>query len=263
MHAALILKALALLVASAMAGAINAVAGGGTLLTFPTLIWLGLPAIAANATSTVGLVPGAMSGTWGYRREVKQSKEWLLLLAPSSLLGGLAGGLLLVETPPAIFDRLAPLLVLAATVLFILQEPISRRLRRGAEAGSGRPHRLLVVGCQFFIALYGGYFGAGMGILMLAALGLLHLGDIHRMNGLKTLTGGLINTVASVLFIVKGMVTWPVALTMAVGSVLGGYFAADAARKLGQRTVRSIVIGVGLTATVVLAVQRLLAGVAP
>jgi uncharacterized membrane protein YfcA len=244
-----------LLVAAAAAGAVNAVAGGGTLITFPALIWLGLPSIVANATSTVGLVPGSLSGTWGYRREVRESSQWLAWLLPVSLAGGVVGSFLLVGTPPAVFDRLAPVLVLVATVLFMIQEPLSRRLRAGSE--SAQPRTGVVVLGQFVIAVYGGYFGAGMGILMLAALGLLHLGSIHRMNGLKTFATAFVNGVAAAVFIAKGMVEWPAAITMAAGSILGGYLAADAARKLGQRTVRSMVIGVGLIATAVLAVQRL------
>jgi uncharacterized membrane protein YfcA len=246
-----------LLVAAATAGAVNAVAGGGTLITFPALIWLGMPSITANATSTVGLVPGALSGTWGYRREVRESAQWLAWLLPSSILGGLAGALFLVKTPPALFDRLAPLLVLGATALFMLQERISRRVAAQASE-PGAAHRIVVAIVQLVIAVYGGYFGAGMGIMSLAALGLLHLGSIHRMNGLKTFTGGTVNGVASVMFIGQGMVRWPEAVTMAVGSVLGGYLAADGARRLGQRTVRRMVVAVGLTATVILAAQRLL-----
>jgi hypothetical protein len=247
----------ALLLTSMAAGGINAVAGGGTLLTFPTLIWIGVPSLVANATSTVGLVPGALSGAWGYRREVRESSKWLAWLLPASFLGGIGGGVLLVGTPPAFFDRIVPFLVLGATMLFMVQDPISKWVQRNATQ-AGIPHQWIAAGAQFVIAIYGGYFGAGMGILLLSALSLLHLGSIHRMNGLKSLTGAAVNGVASAVFIAKGLVLWKIALLMAGGSILGGYVAADAARKLGQKTIRRIVITVGLVATASLAARRFL-----
>lgn len=256
--AELLLQGAALLVAAAAAGAVNAVAGGGTLLTFPTLIALGLDPLLANATSTVGLVPGALGGAWGYRRELRTVSRWLPWIVPSSVLGGALGALLLVRTPPPLFERLAPLLVLAATVLFVAQEPIARRLRltRGG-APAGLLQRWIVAAAQVGIATYGGYFGAGMGIVMLAALGLLHLPSIHAMNGLKTFAGGCINGIAAGWFIAAGLVNWPAALTMVAGSLLGGYFGADSARRLGERTVRRMVVAVGLVATVALAARQL------
>jgi uncharacterized membrane protein YfcA len=261
MDALTIVRGGTLLLASAAAGAINSVAGGGTLLTFPTLISLGLSSVHANATSTVGLVLGSVSGAWGYRREVAEVRRWLLWLVPSSFLGGVVGALVLTRTPESLFAKLVPLLVLGATVLFSLNEPIARFVRRSlasdhSHAGEVR-YRMLVAGAQFFIALYGGYFGAGIGILMLAALGLLQLGSIHQMNGIKTILGAVINGMASALFIAKGLVHWPEALMMVVGSVLGGYFGADTARKLGPQVVRRIVIGIGLVAAVTLAIRQL------
>lgn len=247
-----LLHELALVVVSAAAGAVNAVAGGGTLLTFPTLIGLGLSGVAANATSTVGLVPGSLGSVWGYRREVGDVSHWLAWLLPSSVAGGVVGALLLVNTPPAIFDALAPVLILFATALFMVQEALARR----PSANAGAPHPWVVVTGQFFIAIYGGYFGGAMGIIMLAALGLLRIGDIHRMNGLKTFATAAINGVAALLFIVRGMVLWPEAITMAVGSTLGGFLAADAARKLGQKTIRRAVIAVGLIASAALVARR-------
>lgn len=252
-----LLSGVLLLLVSGIAGGINAVAGGGTLLTFPTLIWLGLPPVVANATSTVGLVPGALSGAWGYRRELREVKSWMTWLLPLSFVGGALGALLLTRTPPRLFNQLVPILVLGATVLFMSQGPISRRLRRLNES-PGTPHRVAAGIGLLGITTYGGYFGAGMGILMLAVFGLLRLGNIHQSNGLKSFCGACVNGVASGLFIVKGLVLWKVALTMCAGSILGGYLAADTARKLGQNTIRWIVISIGLVATVVLALQRLL-----
>ena len=254
MHSPLLRDAL-LMIASAAAGAVNAVAGGGTLITFPVLIGLGQAAVTANATSTVGLVPGSLSGAWAFRREVSESSRWLPWLLPPSLLGGLIGAVLLVRTPPALFEKLAPLLVLLATMLFMAQEAFRRR--SVGITTEGKPHPWLVAGGQLFIGIYGGYFGGAMGIVMLAGLGFLRLGNIHRMNGLKTFATACINGVAALVFSLLGMVDWPQAIIMAAGSTLGGYFAADWARKLGQETIRRAVIVVGLAATVALAVKRL------
>jgi uncharacterized protein len=251
------LQVAALFVASAIAGAMNSVAGGGTLLTFPTLIWLGLDAKLANGTSTVGLVPGSFSGAWAYRRETHAVREWIAWLILPSLLGGITGALLLLRTPPALFDRLVPLLILGATVLFMIQEPVSRRLGLSKEGHpAGVAEKWIVALAQFGIATYGGYFGAGIGILMLASLSLLNLGDIHRTNGLKTFAATCINGVAALTFIAKGIVHWQHAAVMIVASVLGGYFGADYARRLGQRTIRRIVILIGLGAAASLAARE-------
>ena len=180
------LEGAAFLLASAVAGAVNAVAGGGTLVTFPTLVSLGLGPIAANATSTVGLLPGTLGSIGGYRREIRAARGAIAWLVPPSLAGGAAGALLLLATPPAVFARLAPFLVLGATALFMLQG----RLRAAAEDAAPRA-RAGVALLQLAIAIYGGYFGAGIGILMLAAFGLLRLESIHTTNGLKTLPNRL------------------------------------------------------------------------
>ena len=151
-------------------------------------------------------------------------------------------------------------LVLGATILFMLNEPVARFVRRSISSehthAESLRYKLLVAGAQFFIALYGGYFGAGIGILMLAALGLLQLGSIHQMNGIKTILSSVINGMASALFIAKGLVHWPEAITMVAGSVLGGYFGADTARRLGQKTIRRIVITIGITSAVVLGIRQ-------
>jgi uncharacterized membrane protein YfcA len=228
------------------AGMINSVAGGGTLLTFPTLIWLGLSSVTASATSTVAIWPGSLGGMWGYRRELATAERRMLALAAPSVVGGIAGALLLRWTPPGVFDRLVPWLILFATVLFMLQEPVQRRLKaaRPAEHNSGT----WLAGAMLFqlgVALYGGYFGAGIGILMLAALGVLGMTDIHQMNGLKNFFAVSINGVAALYFIQAGMVYWPDVLVMATGAVVGGYGSAGIARRIGRARVRRIVILVG------------------
>ena len=188
--------------AALLAGAVNSIAGGGTLLTFPALVWLGLPPISANATSTVALWPGSFGSMWAYRGQLKGTRRWLLLFTIPSVAGGIVGAQLLLHTSAARFDAIVPFLVLGATVLFMLQQPLSRRLaRRAADehavaAALPPPSAWLLAG-QFGVAVYGGYFGAGIGILMLAALGAMGLGDIHRMNGIKNWGAMCINAIAA------------------------------------------------------------------
>jgi uncharacterized protein len=231
-----------------VAGAINSVAGGGTLLTFPTLIWLGLPSINANATSTVAIWPGTVGTIWGYRQEMRTSSPRMLALVFPSIVGGIAGALLLNITPPAVFDALVPFLILFATLLFMIQEPIQKRLKI-SHPESHKSTRWLI-GAMIFqlgVALYGGYFGAGIGILMLAALSVLGLTDIHQMNGLKALLGASINGVAALYFILARMVYWPEFVVMVIGAIIGGYGGALIARRIGGPAVRRIVILVGLS----------------
>jgi uncharacterized membrane protein YfcA len=232
--------------AALLAGAINSVAGGGTLITFPALIWLGLPSVTANATSTVGIWPAAASSLWGYRREVRSTEPRMLVLLIPSLIGGIAGALLLRWTPPATFDVLVPFLILFATFLFMAQEPIQRKLKTANAAAHKSPRWLAgAMLFQLFVALYGGYFGAGIGILMLAALSILGLTDIHQMNGLKNFFGGCINGVAAIYFIWAQMVYWPYAIIMALGAIAGGYAGAGVARRIGRTAVRRIVVAIG------------------
>ena len=277
---------LAIAVVAALGGAVNSIAGGGTLLTFPALIALGIPPIIANATSTVALWPGALSSMWGYRRQLAGARAWAIQFAIPSLLGGLAGALLLLRTPPERFSLIVPWLVLSATLLFMAQGPVMERIRRrraaratpeppltqhavcsthdepptsghGLEANEelSRPP-LTFLFYQFLVGIYGGYFGAGVGILMLAALGFMGLTNIHRMNGLKNWGGLCMNAVAAVTFIISGLVDWPVALAMAVGATAGGYAGARLAQQVGQRRVRQAIIVIGLLSTVWLAVGR-------
>jgi len=228
------------------AGLINSIAGGGTLLSFPALIWLGRDPVLANATSTVALWPASLAGVYGFRRELKGGARLLLAFGAPSLVGGVLGAVLLLRTPAGTFARLVPFLVLFATLLVALQEPISKRLR-GAEGE--KPSRAWWAGAvvfQFLVGVYGGYFGAGIGILMLAALGLLGFSDIHRMNGLKNVLAILINGVAAVYFIFSGAVIWVDVLVMTFAAIAGGYSGARLAYRLGRRFVRYAVIVIGL-----------------
>lgn len=250
----------ALLASSAGAGAMNSMAGGGTILTFPTLLLLGMPAITANATSTVALLPGAGASMWAYRREVAIHRRWLPRLLVPSLLGGALGSVLLLHTPEKSFERLVPFLILFATLLFWIQGALSRARpgrRRIAEESSKRTIVAVSI-FQFGVAVYGGYFGAGIGILMLAALGFLGLSDIHAMNGLKNFFGMCINVVAAAYFIGRGAVAWPEALFMIGGAVAGGYGGARFARGIGRERARLAVVVIGLFITALLVLRRML-----
>src|SRR5687767_11979003 len=215
---------LAMFCAAFSAGAINSIAGGGTLITFPVLVWLGLDPKVANATSTVALWPGLFGGLFGYRKELENSSTILLRLGITSVIGGAIGAWLLIWTPSPIFARLVPFLILFATILFMAQGAINRRLRLQpivAEPKAGWWLGAIVF--QFFSSMYGGYFGAGNGILMLAALGLLGLHDINRANGIKNFLGICINSIAVLSFALTDLVVWPIALMMAGAALIGGY----------------------------------------
>jgi uncharacterized membrane protein YfcA len=256
---------MAALVASAVgAGAINAMAGGGTILTFPTLIFLGMPAITANATSTVALLPGTVTSMAGFKEDIIRYKGWLKTLFVPSLLGGILGSVLLLVTPEKIFAHLAPALVLLATVLFMARSALSRRfLPDGAKNGDPDPSRLsrgrwiTALLLQLAVAVYGGYFGAGIGILMLALLGFLGLTDIHAMNGLKNFFNLCINCVAAAYFILRGAVSWPETLVLAVGAALGGYAGARFSKRIGQDKARAAVVVIGFLVTAILVWQQL------
>lgn len=231
--------------AAFLAGAINSVAGGGTLVSFPTLVWIGRDPILANATNAVALWPGSFASMFGFRRQISGSLDWILMLGAPSLLGGALGAFLLLRTPSQTFARLVPFLILAATLLIALQEPISRLFNRNPSDSPSPMWRAGAIAFQFLVAVYGGYFGAGIGILMLAALGLLGLSDIHRMNGLKNLFAFSINAVASIYFVISGKVIWGDALIMSAGAVLGGYGGANLALRLGRKVVRAAVVAIG------------------
>jgi uncharacterized protein len=240
-----------LCLSAVLAGIVNSVAGGGTLLTFPVLaLMLGSTAegaVVANATSTIALFPGSLAAMWGYRRELAGTRSWIVPLIGPSLVGGALGTWLVVTQPAKVFQTLVPWLILVATLLFLLQPAITKW------TGIGRPHetpssaaRLGIVGFQFLIALYGGYFGAGIGILMLSALALMGVGDIHRMNAVKTLLASAINGMSVGVFLWSGKVNWPLAVPMIVSAILGGLLGAVVARRLNKALVRYAVIGIGL-----------------
>lgn len=252
---------LLVVVAALVGGVMNSIAGGGTLLTFPALVALGIPPINANATSTVALWPGALGSMWGYRRELTGSRLWALGFAAPSLLGGAVGAWLLLRTPPDRFSAVVPWLVLGATFLFMLQRPLVRWIAQRRERAAGSPSDadltanrppMTILWYQFAVAVYGGYFGAGVGILMLAALGFMGLRNIHRMNGLKNWGGLCMNAVAAAMFAFSGLVSWSVALAMAVGAIAGGYLGSRTAQRVPQDLVRGAVVAIGLVSGLLL-----------
>ena len=246
----------ALLAAACAAGAINAVAGGGTLITFPVLILFGVPLVVANATSTLSLVFGISGSLYGFRSRLAEVRPWFSTFIPVSVLGGWLGSILLTRGSEQSFSRLVPYLVLFATILFMIQGLVRRMVAHrvvSLEAPpSGRLHLAVALVFQFLVSVYGGYFGAGIGILMLASLGFLGFSDIHRMNTLKNVLGGLINVVAALWFIFSGLIDWPRMGIMTVGAVAGYYLGATYSQKLPQGGVRHMITAIGLVITAVM-----------
>lgn len=245
-------------VAGFIAGAINSIAGGGTLISFPALVWVGRSAVIANATNTVAIWPGSLAGVIGFRRDLARVRRWLFWLMLPSLVGGMGGAFLLLHTGEKTFKQIVPFLILGATVLLAMQELISRRFNLIAKA-HGKPTSgwvAFVFGFQLLVGLYGGYFGAGMGILMLAALGLIGLTDFHEMNGLKNLLAICINGVAAIYFAAMGAVDWRDVAVMAVTSILGGLTGAKLAHKLGRKFVRGAVVVIGLVLSIAFFLRR-------
>jgi uncharacterized protein len=233
-----------------LAGGINAIAGGGTFLTFPALVFTGTLPLAANATSTVALWPGSVASAWGYRGVMSEERRALVPLILVSLIGGLVGAIAALRTPGDTFERLVPFLVLVAAVLFTVGDRLRAWLSR-----FGAPKPWLVVLVQVPISLYGGYLGGGIGLLMLAALTLLGGRDLHRLNGLKSVLGLAINLTATLTFAVSGLVEWERALVMAVAATAGGYLAATFALRFDVRVVKRLVIAIGWTMTIVFFVR--------
>lgn len=232
--------------AAFLAGIINSIAGGGTLISFPTLLWIGRNAIIANATSTIALWPASLSAAVGFRRDLATLPRRMYILLVPSLLGGIIGAVLLLHTNTKTFERLVPWLILGATMLLAFQGFITQHLPQHRWPMSA------VIVLQLLVGIYGGYFGAGIGILMLAALGLIGLTDLHQMNGLKNLLAICINGVAAIYFTVLGAVIWSDAAVMVVAAIAGGFAGAKLAHVLGRQFVRGFVIFVGIAMTIAL-----------
>lgn len=239
------LQAGAVLLAGVGAGTINTVVGSGTLITFPVLLSVGYPPVLANVSNTVGLFPGSISGAVGYRAELAGQRRRLVVLGTASVVGSLAGGVLLLQLPATAFRVIVPVLIVLACVLVLLQPRLSRRVR----ADDGRPHGgvALYVGV-LGAGVYGGYFGAAQGVLLIALLGLMLDEDLQRVNAAKNVLAALVNIAAAVLFVVVSDVAWAAAGLIAVGSVLGGQLGARVGRRLSPTLLRVLVVVVGLLA---------------
>lgn len=234
-----------LFAAGALGGAINAVAGGGSFVAFPALLFVGVAPIAANATNTLALWIGVTASGGAYRKRLDISRRVMIPLIATSVVGGLLGAILLIRTPAQTFLRVLPWLLLGATLLFAFGKHLTKRIAGGISQESSNA---AVAGASIFeliVAIYGGYFGGGMGIMNLAMLAALGMTDIHAMNALKVVLGGVINGVATLTFISTGAIAWLPALPMTLGAIAGGYLAAHYAQKLPQQWIRSFVIATG------------------
>lgn len=247
------LEPAALAAAAFAAGAINAVAGGGSLISFPALVAVGYTSKVANVTNSVALWPGYVSGSIGYRDELRAQRSRVIALLLPSVLGALAGSAILLSTPAKAFEAIVPFLILFACGLMAFQDPLGRFVRaRGHNPGPGAEHSPVVVATTFILGVYGAYFGAGLGILTLAALSILLPDKLHHSNALKGMLSVVMNAVAVVYFAAFGPVRWAPAAIMAVGAVAGGYLGVGVARRLGRRWLRFAVIAYGIASATVI-----------
>jgi uncharacterized membrane protein YfcA len=234
------------------AGIINSVAGGGSFLTFPALVFTGVPSIVANASSTLALLPGTLASAWAYRDDFRRTEDFprvpMLIV---SLAGGIAGALLLLFTPERTFDSVIPWLMLAAALLFAFGPRISPLLKRAVHIGP-----VTVVLIQLLVAVYGGYFGGAIGIVMLATWSVFGLSDIHVMNANKTVLAAAMNAVAVVLFIAAHKIWWPQSLAMLVAAVLGGYTGATTAKRVDPKYLRAAIIVISFAMTIAFFLRR-------
>jgi uncharacterized membrane protein YfcA len=243
-------QAIFLFAAGALGGALNAVAGGGSFIAFPALLFTGVGPVAANATNTLALWVGVTASGGAYRKHLNISRRVMIPLIVMSIVGGLAGAVLLINTPAQTFLRVLPWLLLGATLLFTFGKHLTGRISAGISHESS--NAAVAGACLFelFVAVYGGYFGGGMGIMNLAMLAAIGMTDMHAMNALKVVLGGFINGVATITFIATGAIVWRQGVVMTAGAILGGYFAAHYSQKLPQSWIRALVIAIGLAMTI-------------
>ncbi len=239
------LSYLLLAAAGFAAGVMNAVAGGGTFITFPALMFTGVPSVIANASNAVALFPASFASAWAYRSDFQKFEGVSVkAMVAVSAVGGILGAVLLLYTPEVTFDAMVPWLLLVATVIFALGPKIVPKLRTWFQIG---PVTLLTI--QFLVAIYGGYFGGAMGIVMLAVYSLFGLTNLTAMNATKTLMAGLINGVALIIFVGAGKIAWPQTITMLLAALVGGYIGARIARKMDPSRLRAVIIGISVTVT--------------
>ena len=246
------LQLLLVALAAVAAGAINALAGGGTLITFPTLVAIGVPPIAANITNTVALSPGYLGATLAQKTDILSQRARLRFLIPAAALGGLLGGLLLLNTSERLFRQLIPYLILLASLLLAIQEPLRAWLVRRAGHDGRSPHREAWAAIPVFLAaVYGGYFGAGLSVIILAVLALTLDDSLTRLNALKQAVAFATNLTAALLFVFSGQVVWLIALVMAVGALAGGALGGRLAGRIKPSTLRWTVVTIGIIIAVV------------
>lgn len=236
------------------AGTLNTIVGSGTLITFPVLLALGYPPVVANVSNTVGLLPGSISGAIGYRRELVGQEARLRALGPAAVAGAVTGAVLLLVLPESVFRSALPVLILGACVLVAAQPRLARRV--AARGGASRPHGgVLLLLAVFGCGVYGGYFGAAFGVIVIALLGIFVADDIQRLNATKNVLGALVNGVAAVLFMLFADVAWAPAALLAVGSAAGGQVGARIGRRISQGWLRAVIVVVGVTVAVRLLVR--------
>ncbi|MEU5894743.1 MULTISPECIES: sulfite exporter TauE/SafE family protein [Streptomyces] len=240
--------------AGVAAGGLNAVVGSGTLITFPTLLAFGFPPVLANVSNNLGLVPGTLSAAYGYRREMKGQLRRLVRFGTASLVGGLIGALLLLKLPDDAFQAVVPALILSACLLVLLQPWLTRRLRN--REGGGRADGGIPMWCGVLATgIYGGYFGAAQGVLLMALFGTFILDDLQRLNAAKNVLASIVNGVAAVVFIVVADVDWTAAGLIAAGSTVGGLVGARYGRRLPPLAMRTFIVVVGTTASIIMLMQ--------
>lgn len=244
--------------AAVAAGLINALAGGGTLITFPVLLAVGISAVAANVTNTVALVPGYLGGTLAQKDDLRDQKKRLWILLPAGALGGLVGGYLLLNTGEKLFSELVPFLILIASTLLAIQNPVRAWLTRRSEQGKAAHISEAWAAIPIFLAaIYGGYFGAGLSVILLAVLGLVINDSLTRLNAVKQGIAFTTNIAAALIFVFSGQVVWSVALVMAVGALLGGALGGRFAGRIKPATLRTIVVTIGFVVGIIYLVRNL------
>ncbi|MFF2039676.1 sulfite exporter TauE/SafE family protein [Kitasatospora sp. NPDC058170] len=243
-------EAIAVLVAGVGAGMINVIVGSGTLITFPVLLAVGIPPVTANVSNSFGLVPGSLSGVIGYRKELADQGRRLLRLGTASLLGGLLGAALLIQLPSSAFDTIVPVLILLALVLVVIQPRVAKAVAARRRPDGDPDGGLALLAGVFLTGVYGGYFGAAQGVLLMALMGMLLQEDLQRINGVKNALALIVNAVAALFFLFTSTVDWAAAGLIAIGSLFGGMLGAKVGRRLPPPALRGVIVVVGLAAVI-------------
>ena len=249
--------AVIIVVAGIWAGTINAVVGSGTLVTFPVLVALGYPPVTATTSNAIGLAPGTLSGAWGYRHELTGYWRQVAQFAVASFLGAIGGTILLLSLPKDAFEAVVPVLVGLAVILVIVQPKVSKWVAKRRE-GNGEEHKAgpLLMFFIFLIGIYGGYFTAAQGVMLMAVMGMLLSEPLQKLNGVKNVLAAVVNVVAGVIYAFVAPISWPVVLWLAVGSTAGGFLGAKIGRKLPPAVLRGVIVVIGVAAVIQLVVKQ-------